>query len=112
MVIECTGAYFCLTDPISSVVKVCEEEKCDDDIFPLAINYLDRFLSMVPTKKCYLQLLGAVCLFLASKLKSCQPLSAKKLCLYTDNTITSQELLVRRGVSLLVCTMLEHDCHS
>ncbi|XP_049331088.1 G1/S-specific cyclin-D2b [Astyanax mexicanus] len=75
------------------MLEVCEEEKCDDDIFPLAINYLDRFLSMVPTKKCYLQLLGAVCLFLASKLKSCQPLSAKKLCLYTDNTITSQELL-------------------
>ncbi|XP_036433032.1 G1/S-specific cyclin-D2b [Colossoma macropomum] len=75
------------------MLEVCEEEKCDEDVFPLAINYLDRFLAAVPTKKCFLQLLGAVCLFLASKLKSCQPLSAKKLCLYTDNSITSQELL-------------------
>ncbi|XP_066525195.1 LOW QUALITY PROTEIN: G1/S-specific cyclin-D2b [Hoplias malabaricus] len=75
------------------MLEVCEEEKCDEEVFPLAINYLDRFLAAVPTKKSYLQLLGAVCLFLASKLKSSQPLSAKKLCLYTDNSITSQELL-------------------
>ncbi|KAI4882991.1 hypothetical protein NFI96_015801 [Prochilodus magdalenae] len=75
------------------MLEVCEEEKCDEDVFPLAVNYLDRFLAAVPIKKCYLQLLGAVCLFLASKLKSCQPLSAKKLCIYTDNSITSQELL-------------------
>lgn len=61
----------------------------------MAMNYLDRFLAAVPTRKCYLQLLGAVCLFLASKLKACQPLSARKLCMYTDNSITSQQLLVR-----------------
>ncbi|XP_076862475.1 G1/S-specific cyclin-D2b [Brachyhypopomus gauderio] len=75
------------------MLEVCEEEKCDQGVFPLAVNYLDRYLAAVPTKKSYLQLLGAVCLFLASKMKSCQPLSAKKLCLYTDNSITSQELL-------------------
>ncbi|XP_077090943.1 G1/S-specific cyclin-D2b [Siphateles boraxobius] len=75
------------------MLEVCEEEKCEEDIFPLAMNYLDRFLAAVPTRKCFLQLLGAVCLFLASKLKACQPLSARKLCMYTDNSITSQQLL-------------------
>ncbi|XP_060758817.1 G1/S-specific cyclin-D2-like isoform X2 [Neoarius graeffei] len=75
------------------MLEVCEEEECEEEVFLLAVNYLDRFLSAVPTKKSCLQLLGAVCLFLASKLKSYQPLSAKKLCLYTDNSITSQELL-------------------
>ncbi|KAI2665558.1 G1/S-specific cyclin-D2 [Labeo rohita] len=75
------------------MLEVCEEEKCEEDVFPLAMNYLDRFLAAVPTRKCYLQLLGAVCLFLASKLKACQPLSARKLCMYTDNSITSQQLL-------------------
>ncbi|MCI4388898.1 hypothetical protein PGIGA_G00091420 [Pangasianodon gigas] len=75
------------------MLEVCEEEECEEEVFLLAVNYLDRFLSAVPTKKSYLQLLGAVCLFLASKLKSYRPLSAKKLCLYTDNSITSQELL-------------------
>ncbi|KAA0720745.1 G1/S-specific cyclin-D2 [Triplophysa tibetana] len=75
------------------MLEVCEEEKCDEDVFPLAMNYLDRFLAAVPTRKCYLQLLGAVCLLLASKLKACQPLSTKKLCIYTDNSITCQQLL-------------------
>lgn len=73
--------------------EVCEEEKSHEDVFPLAINYLDRFLAVMPTKKGYLQLLGAVCMFLASKIKDYRPLSAEKLCMYTDNSITPQELL-------------------
>lgn len=73
--------------------EVCEEEKSEDDVFPLAINYLDRYLAVVPTRKGYLQLLGAVCMFLASKLKESRPLSAEKLCMYTDNSITTREML-------------------
>ncbi|XP_012679005.1 G1/S-specific cyclin-D2b [Clupea harengus] len=75
------------------MLEVCEEESREEEVFPLAINYLDRYLAVVQTKKGCLQLLGAVCLFLASKLKESRPLTAEKLCLYTDNSITSQELL-------------------
>ncbi|MEQ2245186.1 G1/S-specific cyclin-D2, partial [Ilyodon furcidens] len=73
--------------------EVCEAENTNQDVFPLAINYLDRFLAVMPTRKNYLQLLGAVCIFLAAKLKDCRPLSAEKLCVYTDNSITPRELL-------------------
>ncbi|KAK5848949.1 hypothetical protein PBY51_008628 [Eleginops maclovinus] len=73
--------------------EVCEEEKTNEYVFPLAINYLDRYLAVVPTRKSYLQLLGAVCIFLSSKLKDCRPLSAEKLCVYTDNSISPRELL-------------------
>lgn len=65
------------------------------------MNYLDRFLAGVPTPKTHLQLLGAVCMFLASKLKETIPLTAEKLCIYTDNSVKPQELLVMPLSSVL-----------
>ncbi|XP_046674328.1 G1/S-specific cyclin-D2-like [Homalodisca vitripennis] len=74
------------------MMEVCEEQKCQDDIFPLSMNYLDRFLSICPIKKSQLQLLGTACLLVASKLREPRPVSAETLVFYTDNSITLQDL--------------------
>jgi len=85
---------------VNFVAQVCEEQKCQEDIFPLAVNYMDRFLSVNPINKNHLQLLGTTCLLVSSKLRESDCLSVDLLVLYTDNTITSEELLVSRVCSL------------
>nr|CAD7572594.1 unnamed protein product [Timema californicum] len=72
--------------------QVCEEQKCQEEVFSLAANYLDRFLSVRTIKKTQLQLLGCACLLLSSKLREPRPLSAQLLVFYTDNSISTRDL--------------------
>ena len=75
-------------------------EDCDDRVFPLAMNCIDRLLIQLSPRirPSQFQLVGAVCLFIASKLRDCSEsvsLSAKKLAEYSDFTFTSRQLIVR-----------------
>lgn len=76
------------------MLEVCEETRCSEtpEVFSLAMNYMDRFLALCRISKSQLQLLGAASLFLASKFKAIDHISSEKLVMYTDFSITTQEL--------------------
>ena len=58
------------------------------------MNYLDRFLSVVYIHRDKLQLIGVVCMFIASKLKETNALSLNTLVKYTDYSVTVGEVVV------------------
>ena len=81
------------------MLEVCEEEACTNQVFALSVNLLDRVICVLSDRieKRHLQLIGIVCLFIASKLKSVESaaphLDAAKLIDYTAHTFTLGELL-------------------
>lgn len=98
--------------------QVTEEQNCEEQIFPLAVSLLDRFLSVSDVQRCQLQLLACVCLLTASKLRQCRPIGVDLLVYYTDYSVTADDIRVRSFISHSftisnnhspsVCVQLEH----
>ena len=76
------------------MLEVCEVEKCHPEVFCLAMNYLDRFLSVCSIGRSQLQLLGAVCLMVAWKVREHEPLPALRLVEYSDFNLTPADIMV------------------
>ena len=76
------------------MLEVTEEQQCQPEVFHLAVSYLDRYLAVRPIKKTQFQLIGSVCMFLASKFRETCPLPAEHLVIYTDYSISVPEILV------------------
>jgi len=75
------------------MLDVCQELCFDQlEVFCLAMNFMDRFLAVCRISKSQLQLLGTACFFLAAKFKAIDHVSSDKLAMYTDYSITTQEL--------------------
>lgn len=80
-----------------------EEQNCEEQVFPLAVNLLDRFLALEAAvlQRCQLQLLGCVCLLTASKLRQCRPIGVDLLVYYTDYSVTPAEIRVSQNPKFL-----------
>ena len=76
------------------MLEICEAEECQPEIFCLAMNYLDRFLSICKIAQSQLQLLAAVCLLVAFKVRQHQPLPASKLVEYSDFNLDIHNIMV------------------
>jgi len=74
------------------MLEVCEDRHCQSEVFFLAVNYLDRFLSLVNIKKTQFQLVASVCILLASKFYEVDPIESAQLVIYTDNAVSVLEL--------------------
>ena len=88
------------------MLEVCQELGCQPEVFCLAMNLMDRFLARCRIIKSQLQLLGAVCLFLSSKFKETAPIPSEKLVMYTDFSVTLEEI---REWELIVLHKLKWD---
>ena len=74
------------------MLEVCEDQQCQPEVFFLAVNYLDRFLSLVNIKKSQFQLLASVCILLASKFSQVVPITSEQLVIYTDNSVSVDQI--------------------
>ncbi|XP_013185604.2 G1/S-specific cyclin-D2-like [Amyelois transitella] len=74
------------------MLEVCEEQQCEEQVFPLAVSYMDRFLAQRAISRQQLQLLAVTALLLASKFRQCHPLPVDLLCAYTDNSVYPHEV--------------------
>ena len=73
--------------------EVCLETGTDAVVFPLAISYMDRFLSCQFVPKSNLQHLASACLLIAGKVKAPSPLKIDTIAKYTDGAVLESELV-------------------
>ena len=90
------------------MLEVTEDQACAGQVFLLAVHYLDRVLSVLRIQRSQLQLVAASVLFLASKLCEVQPLTVEKLVIYTDCSVSTQELL---SMEMKVLDQLSWELH-
>ena len=78
------------------MLEVVEDHGCVAHVFHTAVSYLDRYLSVTatlrPLPKQSFQSLAAGCLLVASKFCEVRPISSQKLSLYTDHSVSGEEV--------------------
>lgn len=74
------------------MIELCEEEESTDNVALLAVNYIDRYMSLIDIDRTQLQLLGAVGLLVASKLGKTDPIKPQKLISCAGNYFTLKDM--------------------
>lgn len=104
-----------MRDTVTSwMLEVLVEQCCEEDVFSLAVNYFDRVLSRIRIPKSQLQLVGTVCMFIAAKFKDTIAIPADRLVMYTDFSVTADqifewELLILQVLQWNLSAVTPHD---
>ncbi|CAG2113312.1 unnamed protein product [Medioppia subpectinata] len=88
------------------LVEVTEEYKLLDQTLFLAVNYIDRFLSLMSISRQSFQLLGTAALFIASKYEEIYPPELSEFVYITDDSYTKQQIL---NMEKLILKALDFD---
>lgn len=75
------------------MLEVCEEQKCSVRTFSQSVDLLDRYLAEVSIAKNQLQLAGISAIYIASKVVECLPLNVDTCVMYTDYSVTKDQLV-------------------
>ena len=78
---------------IDWLVDVQMEYQLQTETLHLAVNYIDRFLSLMAVQREKLQLVGATCMFLAAKYEEIYPPDVGEFVYITDDTYTPAQVL-------------------
>lgn len=80
------------------LLQLIKQEKLPIDVFHVSVRLFDQLMSLLnkfnfDTNQSMLQLFGASCLFIASKLRSPQPISSIRLVQYSDCQFSLNQLI-------------------
>lgn len=75
------------------LIEVHMKYKMSDDTLFLAINIIDRYLSLRVVPRQRLQLIGVVAMFIAAKFEEIDPPRAHEFAYITDNTYSKKEVV-------------------
>jgi len=100
-----------ITFPMRSIlvdwlVEVSEEYKLQNETLYLAVNYVDRFLSIMSVQRAKLQLVGTACMFIAAKYEEIYPPDVGEFVYITDDTYSKKQVL---RMEQLVLKVLNFD---
>lgn len=91
---------------IDWMVEVCYKFRCDPKVIYLAVNYMDRYLSVRKIKRTKLQLVATTAMWIASKYEDELPQSVATFAFMTDGYCSASDIQ-KFERSLLRC--LSHD---
>lgn len=75
----------------------------ETEVYFVAVNMMDRMMMKLFFKREHFQLLAAASLLIASKLKETLPIQPDKVIIYTDNSISFEDLIVSMNWGEIEC---------